>query len=159
MRRLVAVLLLLALATAPAIAQDDRSKRVDLARAFVELTSADSVMNPMIDAIWPTVAMQIGDIEAGLSARLKTMFGDEVKLALADVLDEFAGLYADAFTLEELQQINKFYFSDVGSKLVTTQGVLAQQMIPTMTARLEQTLPGAMQRVLEEAEAEGLTKN
>ena len=52
MRRLAAVLLLLAFSAAPAFAQDDRSKRVDLARAFVELTSADSVMNPMIDAIW-----------------------------------------------------------------------------------------------------------
>lgn len=152
---------ILALLALPAFAQDaDRGKRVEQGRILVDLTTADSVIGPMLDAMWPTVEMQLpGTISAEVAERLKATFGTEIKSALSDVLDEIAALYADNFTLEELTAINKFYGSGPGSKLVATQGALMQQMLPTITARLQETLPGAIQNVIEQAQEDGLIDN
>ena len=158
--RIVAALVLVLFAF-PVLAQDaDRDRRVEQARILVELTTADSVVTPMLDAMWPNIEMQFpGTLEPELAERLKTTFGDEIKNALSDVLDELAGLYADNFTLDELIAINKFYASGPGMKLVANQGALMQQFLPTITARLQETMPGAIQRLMEQAEADGLITN
>jgi hypothetical protein len=157
----IAFAFLFALLAVPAFAQDtDRGKRLDQGRILVDLTTADSVIGPMLDAMWPSIEMQLpGTISLEVTERLKETFGTEIKSALSDVLDEIAGLYADNFTLEELAAINKFYASGPGTKLVNTQGELMQQMLPTITARLQETLPGAIQNVVEQAEQEGLIGN
>ena len=158
--RIVAALLIALLTIAPVAAQDDLERRIEQARIFVDLTTADSVMGPMVDAVWPSVEVQLpSDIPLEVANRLKGTFGDEIKAALGDVLDDFAKAYADVFTLEELVAINKFYASDVGIKLVGNQGALMQQMLPTITARLTATMPQAMENVIREAEEEGLLKN
>lgn len=158
--RIIAALLLILLAVAPSAAQDDLERRIEQARMFVDLTTADSVMGPMVDAVWPSVEMQLpSDIPLEVAERLKGTFADEIKAALSDVLDDFAKAYADVFTLEELVAINKFYASDVGIKLVGNQGALMQQMLPTITARLTETMPAAMANVIREAEEEGLLNN
>jgi hypothetical protein len=157
--RIVFVFLLAFLAL-PALAQDaDRGKRVEQGRILVDLTTADSVIGPMLDAMWPAVEAQLPGLSDEIAERLKATFGTEIKSALSDVLDEIAALYADNFTLEELTAINKFYASGPGAKLVSTQGTLMQQMLPTITARLQETLPGAIQNVVEEAERDGLIGN
>jgi hypothetical protein len=158
--RIVAALLLILFAVAPVAAQDDLERRIEQARIFVDLTTTDSVMGPMVDAVWPSVEMQLpGDIPLEVAERLKGTFADEIKAALGDVLDDFAAAYANVFTLEELVAINKFYASDVGIKLVGNQGALMQQMLPTITARLTETMPQAMENVIREAEEEGLLNN
>lgn len=158
--RLIAAVIVLVAAVSAAFAQDDRPKRVELAGEYVALTTADSVMQPMIDAIWPSIAVQFGGtVEPAVEEGLKEVFSTEIKTALADVMDQLAGLYADAFTLSELEAIVKFYRSETGAKLISSQGGLMQEMLPAMTARLEETLPEAVERVLAEAEAEGVTAN
>jgi hypothetical protein len=158
--RVVAALLAFLFAVAPVAAQDDLDRRIEQARIFVDLTTADSVMGPMVDAVWPSVEMQLpGDIPLEVAERLKGTFADEIKAALGDVLDDFTAAYANVFTLEELVAINKFYASDAGLKLVANQGALMQEMLPTITARLTATMPAAMENVIREAEEEGLLKN
>jgi hypothetical protein len=158
--RIVAPLLLILFMAAPVAAQDDLERRVEQARMFVDLTTADSVMGPMVDAVWPTVEMQLpSDIPLEVANRLKGTFADEIKAALGDVMDDFAAAYANVFTLEELIAINKFYASDAGAKLIANQGALMQEMLPTITARLTATMPAAMEAVIREAEEEGLLNN
>ena len=158
--RIAAALLLFLLAVAPVAAQDDLGKRIEQARIFIDLTTADAVMGPMVDAVWPTVEMQLpGDVPLEVANRLKGTFADEIKAALGDVMDDFASAYAEAFSLEELTAINKFYLSDAGAKLIANQGVLMQRMLPTITTRLQETMPQAMENVINEAEREGLIKD
>ena len=127
---------------------------------YIDLTTADSVMGPMIDAIWPTIETQLpSDISLEVANRLKGTFTTEIKAALGDVMDDMALAYANVFTLEELTAINKFYLSDAGTKLIANQGVLMQQMLPTITTRLQETMPQAMENVIREAEEEGVIKD
>ena len=141
-------------------AQDDLGKRTEQARLYIDLTTADSVMGPMIDAIWPTIEMQLpSDISLEVADRLKGTFATEIKAALGDVMDDMALAYANVFTLEELTAINKFYLSDAGTKLIANQGVLMQQMLPSITTRLQETMPQAMENVIREAEEEGVIKD
>jgi len=48
------------------------------------------------------------------------------------LLDQIARIYAQAFTMEELQQIVNFYSSDVGQKLVTSNIVINRQLQQVM---------------------------
>ena len=155
--RIVFAFLLVFLALPASAQDDDRGKRVEQGRILVDLTTADSVIGPMLDAMWPTIEMQIpGTLNAELTDRLKGTFTSEIKNALTDVLDEIAGLYAENFTLAELAAINKFYASAPGAKLIATQGALMQQALPTITARLQETMPAAVRRVIDQAKEDGL---
>jgi hypothetical protein len=156
----IAAALVLALLALPAFAQDDRPKRLEEGRTLVELTTAESVIGPMLDAMWPGIEAQLpGTLSLGVANELKATFATEIKNALSDVFEEIAALYADHFTLAELTAINKFYASAPGAKLIDSQGTLMQQMLPSITARLEETLPGAMQRVMEQASESGTPAN
>lgn len=156
MRTLVA--LAFTLFALPAFAQAaDHDKRLEQARIFVGLTTAESVMAPMIDAMWPNVEMQLPrELNLEVVERMKTTFAEEITATLADVFDELAAAYAGAFTLEELVSINKFYSSPTGAKLIAQQGPLMQEMMPSITTRLQQSLPAAITTLLTEAQAEGL---
>lgn len=158
--RIIAALLLILSAAVPVAAQDDLERRIQQARIFVDVTTADSVMGPMVDAVWPSIEMQLpSDIPLEVANRLKGVFADEIRAALGDVMDDFASAYASVFTLDELISINKFYASDTGAKLIANQGALMQEMLPTITARLTQTMPQAMETVIREAAEEGLIKD
>ena len=79
-------------------------------------------MGPMVDAVWPTVEMQLPSDDAARGRQpAQGHLRDEIKAALGDVLDEFAVAYADIFTLEELVAINKFYASDAGASSSPTR--------------------------------------
>lgn len=154
MRILPAVALAFALFTLPAVAQDDLAERKELALQLVQITTTDSVMGPMIDAVWPAVEAQLGpNPDAQLVTELKQVFTDEISGALVDVIDDIAAAYAGEFTKDELTEIVAFYQSDAGTKLISRQGALMAQMMPAITTRLQETLPGAMQRVMEAAQA------
>lgn len=159
MRLLVTLSFLLALAL-PAFAQDDLAQRRTVAHELVQITTADAVMTPMVDAIWPTLEAQITagspNADKAVLAALKDAFAAELLSTMADVVDDFAGLYANAFTLDELNAIVAFYRSGPGSKLIAEQPKVMDEMLPKLTAKLQTSLPLAMQKVMEQAQQQGL---
>ena len=158
MRLILAFLLMFATA-APTLAQSDQAERETLARELVEMTTAESVMTPMIDAMWPNIEMQItagGEVDPQILASLKEVLIAELRVAMSNVMDDFVASYAGSFTLPELEAILTFYRSAPGTKLINVQPVIMQELLPKLTAELQQTIPGAVQRVVEEAERQGL---
>jgi hypothetical protein len=75
------------------------------------------------------------------------------------VVDDYAKLYAEGFTLDELNAIVAFYESDAGKKLVAAQPKIMNEMLPTLTSKLQVSLPIAMQSVMDEAKKKGVTAN
>ena len=152
--RVILVLLFAAIAL-PALAQDaDIEQRRALAREYVELTTADAVMGPMIDAMWPAIEAQMGGpgaVPTEILPELKAAFTAEIDTAMEGAMDEIAGAYADEFTLDDLTAILAFYRSAPGQKAITVQPVIMNRMLPVLTARLQASLPGAIERVVEEA--------
>jgi len=158
MRLLLALSIIIATA-APGFAQSDVEQRETLARELVEITTADSVMTPMIDAMWPNIEMQItagAQVDPQVLASLKQVLIAELDTAMDAVMGDFVASYAEIFTLPELEAILAFYRSDAGRKMMAQQPVIMQELLPKLTAELQQTVPQAIQRVVEEAERQGL---
>lgn len=161
MRLLVALLFLLVPASL-ALGQDaGLPQRQDVARQLVQLTTADAVLGPMVDAIWPSIETQLTAgggprPEPAVLEMLKTAFTTELNATMGEVIDDMANAYAQRFTLEELNAVLGFYRSPAGAKLIAAQPGIMSEMLPKLTTKLQASLPGVMQKVIADAQAQGL---
>lgn len=83
---------------------------------FIKLTGSSSLFE---DAI--------GQIGAMVSAENKEAFKKEALGTLDGLYQELADVYMKEFTKEEVQELVKFYKTDLGKKLASKQAALTQQ--------------------------------
>jgi len=134
---LMAALLSLAglLVALPAGAQELAPEHLAVARKYVELTDKSgiyevSLVKTAVDTM-RTLISQNPEISKPVDdAITKTL--DEYKGKKGDLLDQFARVYALTFTIDELQEIVKFYESPVGAKLATANATLNQSLQSVM---------------------------
>jgi hypothetical protein len=78
---------------------------------------------------------------------------------IAWLLFDRAGASANTLSadlLEELDAIVAFYASPAGTKLIGAQPQIMREMLPSLTQKLQASLPVAMQKVIDDARAQGL---
>lgn len=83
---------------------------------FIKLTGATKAFDDAID--------QIG---AMVSQDNKEAYKKEAAATLDELYSDMADLYMVEFTKEEIQELVKFYKSDIGKKLASKQSALAQK--------------------------------
>jgi uncharacterized protein len=94
------------------------------AKQLLTITGATTVFNPLIAGVVeqsrllylqqnPGVGKDLNEIATKMRADLQPRF--------AELVDEMAKMYADAFTQQELKDILTFYQSPVGKKLLDQQ--------------------------------------
>lgn len=137
LRRFVAPVLLAvslmaaAISALPSQAQEVAPEQLALARKYVDLTDSAGIYEltllQMAKQTFSTFAPQNPQLEEQLKAAI-TRTIDALKPNKDDLMNQFAMVYATAFTTEELQQIVTFYESPVGKKL-TASGVGNNQAI------------------------------
>lgn len=136
------MLALAMLVTTPAMAQqaDDFSKRLALSHRFIELIQADQ-MGAMIGGMVSDLSP--GQMEGMTEAETREFRGLMTQIT-ADMMprmfDAMAPVYADIFTLEELEGLVAFYESDVGQALIRKNFEAA----PRITAEMQAMMPGLM---------------
>lgn len=96
-------------------AQEDADFKAETIE-FIKLTGATKAFDDAID--------QIG---AMVSQENKEAYKKEATATLDGLYDEMAVLYMDEFTKEEIQELVKFYKSEIGKKLASKQVSLAQK--------------------------------
>src|SRR5688500_13939478 len=121
-RTALVITAMLALATAPAIAQETElaPEHLALARKYVDLTDKSEIyVVSLVETAMQTmqtIIRQNPDIVEPVDAAIsKTLEG--YKDRKGELLDQFARVYALSFTMDELQAIVTFYESPVGQKL------------------------------------------
>lgn len=134
---LIAAILSLAtaFAAAPAGAQELAPEHLAVARKYIELTDKSSIyevtlIKTAVDTMRTIVGQNPEITEPVDAAITKTL--DVYKGKKADLLDQFARVYALSFTIEELQEIVAFYESPVGSKLATANATLNESLQTVM---------------------------
>lgn len=129
----------LSLATAfnavPAAAQELAPEHLAMARKYVELTDKSgiyevSLVKTAVDTM-RTIVSQNPEITKPVDEAITKTLG-EYKGKKGDLLDQFARVYALNFTIEELQEIVRFYESPVGSKLATANATLNESLQTVM---------------------------
>lgn len=143
-------------------AHADDSVRQELALEIVELTTTGTMVDQMVDAIWP-------NLEGGIVARAKNP-SDEVlaemkaeykKLVeglIGSVIGDVSGFYADNYSEQELHELLAFYRSDLGKKTLAIAPKLMGEIMPSMMQKMQQELPATMQKFYDLVDEKGLVE-
>lgn len=138
MRSGIAVCLVLLLALSPgAVAQqssDIDPKALEAARALIIATRATANMELLIDAMVPSMVELLkrdkADIPEDVIAKFIPEFRAEMQKALPQITELYARVYAKHFTLQELQDVAKFYESPLGRKLIAETPLILKETLP-----------------------------
>jgi hypothetical protein len=109
-----------AFAVAPASAQEISPEHLALARKYVDITDKSAIYEvTLVETGIDTMKVLAGQnpemgkkVEDAIGKVIETYKGKK-----GDLLDQFARVYAQRFSPEELQQIVDFYTSPTGTKL------------------------------------------
>jgi hypothetical protein len=115
-------------APAPAAAPDPA--RVAAARDLMDVTGVTKQMDGMIDAMVQGFQKGAKSETSEQGKKLSDEFAGMMKKFLAykeDMINDFAGLYAETFTAEEMKTVADFYRSGTGAKFIEMTPQLMQK--------------------------------
>ena len=116
----------------PSLAQTDADARLAAAERTMALSGgADmgrQMMAMMMPSIEPALRAQYGSATDAQIAEAMALVEQTLNDLFPGIIEESARAYADVFTLEELEQINAFYETDTGRKLVETMPQLMDRV-------------------------------
>jgi hypothetical protein len=151
-------------AISPVLAQDGVSEaeadpRVVLAEELIALTVTDTMVEQMVDAVWPTLEEQLvalnPDISEDALMDLKAKMVELERELVADMTGKIVTFYTETFTEDELTELNAFYASELGQKLLDSQPELMSQVMPDMIRQVQTSVPLLMEDFLSYAEEQG----
>ena len=117
---------------APSLAQSDFDVRLAEAERMMELTgSADAaamMMGMMMPTMEPALRTEYTSASDAQIAEAMALIEQTIMDLVPQIVIESASAYAEAFTLQELEEINAFYETETGQKLVVAMPQLMQQV-------------------------------
>lgn len=108
------------LVASPVTAQEISPEHLDLARKYVELTDRAAVFEVTVVRTGVEVLRLLTPQNPEIATDIDTAVGDTIKTYIerkGELTDQFARVYAQRLTMEELREIVAFYESEVGQKL------------------------------------------
>ena len=151
MKKLILALVLLFAGALPAAAQGEPSAE--------EMAAAREVLRASQAREAFLRGFELGMAE-GAGAEMTEQMRNVIREVMLEEFDwdemepEYARLYADIFTLDELRQLTAFYNSPIGRRMAETSPELAVGVQRIVNPRLQAVLPRLMQRVMEQAAKE-----
>ena len=130
---IVAICIAIGLA-APVFAEDAQPPadpaRVAAARDLLEVTGVTKQMDGMVEAMSRGFAKGAGAENSEMGKKLSTQFDSGMKKLLEykdQMISDFAVLYAQTFTAEEMKTVADFYRSGAGAKFIAKTPELMQK--------------------------------
>lgn len=132
--------------TAPIAAQarDEASERLDLAHRFVSLIQpADmaKAMSRSLSGLFPSV----NELPPEHVNAVQETMSEMMQEYMPALFKAMAPVYAEIFTLQELQALVAFYESDVGRSMVRK----SYEATPRVAAVAQQVLPPVLERAMD----------
>ncbi len=119
----------------PVVAQELAPEHLALARKYVDLTDKQAIYETTVVQTAIDTTRQILKQNPQLADKVNAAVGIVVqgyKPRKSELLDQIARIYAQQFSMAELQQIVNFYSSDVGQKLVSANVTINRQLQQVM---------------------------
>lgn len=118
----------------PAFAEDTQPPvdpvRVAAARDLLEVTGVTKQMDGMVEAMSRGFAKGAGAEDSEMGKKLSTQFDSGMKKLLEykdQMISDFAVLYAQTFTAEEMKTVADFYRGGAGAKFIAKTPELMQK--------------------------------
>lgn len=132
-RTVLQALAALAFMVSPVVAQEAPAQdpaRIAAARDLLEVTGVTKQLDGMMDAMKKGFASGAKADSTDTGKKLSAEFDDTMKRFLAyreEMMTDFASLYAETFTAEEMKTVADFYRSGTGAKFITLTPTLMQK--------------------------------
>ena len=138
-QRFLACMIVLLLAFAPVASHAqtsqsnaDRQARIAAALDMMTVAGSEKQFDQLMPLLVANMTRAFIGLAPGAAAEIRQVMGEVVK-RFADrkreMVEKIAELYAAELTLEELQELTRFYKSPVGAKFVAIQPSLGRQTI------------------------------
>ena len=115
----------------PSQAQDISQEHLDAAKAMLKAGGSTVTLDNILPNLASRMKSQLILSQPNLEAEISRVV-DEAAIAIAprrgDLENEVARLYANVFSQEELEEINAFYNTEAGKKLLKESPVLIREI-------------------------------
>ncbi|PQA89638.1 DUF2059 domain-containing protein [Hyphococcus luteus] len=143
---------------APALAADDSAEKMKLAEELVELSQAKQMSKQIIAQMAPAQIQVIKSMtpetdlsDAQLEAILtetSAIMREELEPAIDGLIDDMTPVYAEVYTVEELQGVVDFYKSPVGASFLSKQSLAIEKSMAVSMQWAQNVIPGVMARAM-----------
>lgn len=144
--RSLAVALMMLVSCVASAEADDATLRE--AERFLELSGVAEAMSQSSQMV---IDQQLQQNPTLIPFRKVMLAFFEKYVSYEQLKEEYAALYAERFSKQELEKINQFYASGVGRKMVRLMPELMQKGAEIATRRSEEHLPELQQMMADEA--------
>jgi uncharacterized protein len=132
----------IALAAAPAFAQDDpRPDALDAARGYVGSPAMQTALDELLSTETFVAQLRASGIplDEAQTETLATIVGEEFDEVRPELEEAMTAAAADAFTMEELEALNDFYESEEGRSIATKMSPFMQSFYEEVGPALRRT--------------------
>ena len=155
---------MIALAASPVLAQDAAPKiddaKVAVATRILEETHAQDTMSKMVDLLIPTMIARLRQRSPNLTDDQTKIISDnlseEMKASMPKMAAVQARVWAEHFSLDELKQIESFYQTPLGQKLIVENPKIAAEILPLGMAVGREAAQQAMEHIVEKLRSQGV---
>lgn len=155
MIRLAVVLLLSLFALSPAVADEDRARR--LAEDILEETNTRAMLEGMRGQLTGVIEAQLAKLHQDDPAlestkRMQKRIIDLLfnEMSWEKMKDQYISIYTSVFTEDELKDLLRFYRSRLGRKFTEKMPAVMEASIKISQAQMERIMP-EMQKLIKEA--------
>jgi uncharacterized protein len=135
-------------------------KAMAISEQLMQIAGAKTMMAQMLDQMEPALTGLIQQANPGKEAAVGEVMNQFIfptmKAGLPEALKQCAGVYADHFTNDELQQLVAFYETPLGAKLTREQPGMALEMGRLGGQWAQKMALAAIQQYAEEFKKRGL---
>ena len=132
---------------------------LQLAQDILVTTKSAERMNTMLDATLPTmlelIRKAVPDMTDETMAAFKVALHDEMQRSIPGLISVEACVYTQHFSMDELQQLTRFYKEPLGQKMLTEMPAIMSESMALGRAWGERAGRTAMQRVIAKFRKEG----
>lgn len=151
-------------AALPAAPQDSSRTpdpaKVAVATRILEATHAvdnmTTVMDTMIGPMLQNIKLQNPSISDDHLKMISDMLTEELHKLVPQGIALNAQVYANHFTLEELNALAAFYETPLGQKIITEQPKIVKEVLPIGIAWGRQAAEQVLQRIIEQLRKQGV---
>ena len=130
------------------------------ARKLMELINAKQLTQQKIQQVHQIILPLAKSSNPGKEADVEKLYNEyflpAINADLPVILDDIAKLYSLHFTPTELQEMNRFYQTELGRKIISKQPLIAQQSLVMAQAWSQKITQIALEKFSVEAARQGL---
>jgi hypothetical protein len=136
--------------------------RRELVRRFMTASHLDEQMKKLTDTLLPMVMAdtenQYPDIPDTVKSALKSSATEAFSTFLPKLENRYADLMAKKFTVEELEQVDEFYESPIGQKVVSKSAEMITEIQPLVADLLPDLQADMLRRFCAKVDCSTLPK-